>query len=801
MLSAMPGRRIVAALENFVRLSFCAALAGCAVTTVGASGSAARPADPVAGPSVRDVVEFTRIVQPTAGDLDRGLSTVSPDGSTAFVVTRRANTRIDRNRYQILLLDLRPETLVAGRAAQPKVLATLDPELDHNAAYPALQDVQWAGNRTLVFRARIKGRVFQVFRVEAASGRLTQLTHSPTDVVSFDVSEDLKRVLYTAQLDNPPLAPGERSVVVGNRSFWSVKFGQTDMRAQMRQYQHFVVDAGSRGKARALGDPFVDGTTAKPPVNLSPDGRWALLPRYEPQRQRAWNEAYPLIAEATATLGPAVAMDPLSYFSRPSRYVPRRLVAFRVADGVPHMIVDAPDDMAGMPRPDLLWQRGGRSVIVAGTHLPVDHPGSPEVRKASHVIEYWPDTGRWAVVAQLKGRLVGVQAVSAMPDGFAVTDGGGRRLFQRQQGGEWQELPASGAAAAPTGWSLRLQESLDQPPDAVAQGPAGQTVRLTELNPQVSAEWGRMRPYAWRDAKGREWNGGLMLPAGHDGRSRLPLVIQTYGFAANRFYLDGANTAIGFTSGFAGRAFLREGIAVLAFPVRPSTDAPRTEAAANLTFMDGVQGVIEALVAEGVIDRDRVGIMGWSMTGERVLNQVTFGPAPIRAATILDGDANTVFSLAVTYGRSDDIVARKSKTNEGMPFGEGYANWMRNDPALHTECVKAALRIETYGPWVLNNWDIYALLRQQYKPVEMVVIPGGSHGLMTPSERMISLQGNVDWFRFWLRGEVRKESVLQGEDAAALELQYRSWQQMAELKTVDDARPECVRKTGQPARP
>jgi dipeptidyl aminopeptidase/acylaminoacyl peptidase len=235
---------------------------------------------------------------------------------------------------------------------------------------------------------------------------------------------------------------------------------------------------------------------------------------------------------------------------------------------------------------------------------------------------------------------------------------------------------------------------------------------------------------------------------------------------------------------------------VLAFPVRPDTDVPRTESGDIAAFMDGVRGAIDALVADGLVDRDRVGIMGWSMTGERVLNQVTFSDAPIRAATILDGDANTLFSLTVTYGVSDGIQARKATTNDGLPFGETLEAWVRNDPALHTDCVRAALRIESYGPWVRNNWDVYGLLRRQFKPAEMVILPGGTHGLMTPSERMISLQGNVDWFRFWLKGEERSEPFLWAESDLTLKDQYRRWHEMAALKHADDARPACARKGG-----
>jgi len=95
-----------------------------------------------------------------------------------------------------------------------------------------------------------------------------------------------------------------------------------------------------------------------------------------------------------------------------------------------------------------------------------------------------------------------------------------------------------------------------------------------------------------------------------------------------------------------------------------------------------------------------------------------------------------------------------------------------------------------------DHWDIYALLRRQYKPVEMVMIPQGAHALSRPSERMISMQGNVDWYRFWLKGEQRSAPVLPRETGAALAEQYARWSQMVGLKRAVDAKPACVRAAG-----
>ena len=785
--------RLGRAVSGRVSAGLVALFAFCAhIETLAAAGPA--------GPSVAEVVEMTRIVQPRKSDSDDLRAQVSPDGRSAFIVVRQALVKEDLNRYRILLLDLDSGRLSGARPRPARALYSLDVLDDRSYGRPAIRDARWLNDRTIVFLGRVQGAPMQVYRLDVMSGHALALTREANPIVSFAVSDDLRRVVYAVQVPNPPLPPGERSIVVGNRSFWSVMHGQQDLVAQQRYYQYAVADVGSGRPARRLGSPFPETSRQQPTVDISPDGRWALLHKWEPDRQQAWASRYPLLASALERHGPASRIDPLQYFSQPTGHAARRLVAYRLGDGAVRQALDAPDDaLPGLAqrRRDRMWVDGGRSVIIAGTHLP--WVGADKGPSASYVVEYWPDQDRWQVIAELRHRLTALHADIAGGQAFTLLDGEVRRTFERSGGRGWIESTTSDVSRGAVTrrsegeqWRLRFAESLDTPPDVVAEGPDGQTVPLTRLHTQHRPEeWGTMQPFSWTDAQGRRWDGGLMTPAGHDPRHRMPLIIQTYGFADSKFYLDGANLSSDFTSGFPGRALLREGFLVLAFPTRPGNLVPVDEPSANKAFADGVRGAIEALASQGLVDRERVGILGWSATGERVLNLLAFSDVPIRAATLLDGDANTLFSLTITYGFSDSTQVRKEQSNGGGPFGSSLETWVRSDPSLNTDCIDAALRIETYGPWVLNNWDIHALMRRQYKPVEMIVIPGGAHALSRPSERMLSLQGNVDWYRFWLKGEERREPILQGETSERLAAQYARWHQMRELHKPGERAPRC----------
>lgn len=743
------------------------------------------------GPTVRELVEFRQILQPDNHSDEALRQQVSPDGTRAFIVTRKADVATDRNRYEIQLLHVAPDRLADGRVASPETVLATDVSDDGASPFPAIQDVRWWDELNLIFLARFKGPLFQVYRLHLPTRELVQLTHDTQPIVSFAAAKDMRRLVYAVQVPNPPLKDGARSIVVGNQSFWSVKFGQQQLSAQIRKYRFFVTDGNATQPPRALGEAFVEGNGARPQASISPDGRWALLPRYEPERTQGWARQYPMLAEVMQKYGPGQRVDPLRYFSGPRVFKARRMVAWRLDDGREQAVVDAPDDalpMGGQDRTDRLWQGGGNSVVLAGTHLP-QIPGQ-QMSVASHVIEYWPDTGRWTAIAVLRGRL---DEAIPLSDGFAVVDSGKRRQFRRLAEGGWQEVePGLPPPDQRPAWTLKVSESLNEPPDVVATSATSRTLRLTTLNPQFDAKsWGVMQPYNWRDAQGRQWQGGLMVPSGLQGARRLPLVIQTYGFAPDRFYLDGPNRETGFSSAFAGRAFLREGMLVLAMRQRPVGEPFTDDWRMRRLFDAGVKGAISALVREGRVDPARVGIIGWSATGERVLNLVTFSDAPIRAATIADGDENSLFSYTLTYGFADSTWQHKEAVNRGLPYGPTRSTWVAHDPSLHTDCVRAALRIESYGQTVKNNWDTYALLRRQLKPVEMVLIPDGVHALFRPSERMISLQGNVDWFSFWLAGQKRQNPVFALETSASLKAQYEAWDQMSDLKRTHDRKPRC----------
>lgn len=257
----------------------------------------------------------------------------------------------------------------------------------------------------------------------------------------------------------------------------------------------------------------------------------------------------------------------------------------------------------------------------------------------------------------------------------------------------------------------------------------------------------------------------------------LFFVIQSYGYYFENFFFEGLNFVVcGGKSVFFGCVFVCEGVFVLVMFMSLFGYVGKDLIEQLCLFNEGVRGVVDIFVKEGCVDFVWVGIIGWSMMGEKVLNLVMFFDFFVCVVIIVDGDVNIVFLYMLIYGCLDFIWVYKEVLNYGMLGLVIQVCWVDVDFLLNIVCVKIVFCIEIYGRLVKNNWDIYVFLWCQYKFVEMVVIFGGVYVFLMLSECMVFLQGNIDWFNFWLKGEQWGMFVLVNEIDMFLKYQYEVWQ-------------------------
>jgi dipeptidyl aminopeptidase/acylaminoacyl peptidase len=350
------------------------------------------------------------------------------------------------------------------------------------------------------------------------------------------------------------------------------------------------------------------------------------------------------------------------------------------------------------------------------------------------------------------------------------------RVFAEAVAGNWeQQSDIENDDAQDVFLSVSIRESLNQPPVLVAKDIRTQSSRVIwDPNPQLrSIGLPEATVYHWKDESGHEWTGGLYKPADYHLGHRYPLVIQTHGFTETMFLPSGT-----MTTAFAARALAGAGIVVLQIrgcPIHVSVASE--EAPCNVR---GYEAAVKQLNEEGIIDPEKVGIIGFSRTVYYVMGALTASSLSFKAASITDGVDFGYWQYLLAVDMADNGTGRGSEAiYKAKPFGDGLQQWIKSSSMFKMQQVNAPLMVVGEGVTsAMLMWEPYAALRYLHKPTDLVLLNTNEHILTNPAVRLASQGGSVDWFRFWLQGYE--------DPALAKAEQYRRWRGLCDMQKADN---------------
>jgi dipeptidyl aminopeptidase/acylaminoacyl peptidase len=286
-------------------------------------------------------------------------------------------------------------------------------------------------------------------------------------------------------------------------------------------------------------------------------------------------------------------------------------------------------------------------------------------------------------------------------------------------------------------------------------------------NPQLQEiAFGKVEEIQFTGAAQKEVRAGLYFPVGYVPGKKYPLVVQTNGFDPKSFWIEGS-----FTTAFAAQALAGRGFLVLQVPDVHDWDVTPDE---GPNMAETLERAIEYVDRLGILDRDRVGIIGFSRTGLYVHYLLTHSKVRFAAAVIADG-SDGGYSQYLQFLSSHQFTASDSEAlNGGMPFGSGLLYWLRRSPEFSLDLVNTPVMLQVSSPQILPTmWAPFVGLRRLGKPVELLYFPAGTHIMQKPWDRLASQGGSVDWFAFWLKGE--EDPVLSKKD------KYHRWRELRSL--------------------
>jgi dipeptidyl aminopeptidase/acylaminoacyl peptidase len=325
-----------------------------------------------------------------------------------------------------------------------------------------------------------------------------------------------------------------------------------------------------------------------------------------------------------------------------------------------------------------------------------------------------------------------------------------------------------------------------------------QLTTTKQLNPQLaSLSFATVKDVHWKTATGYEIDGLLLIPPGFDKEKRYPLVIQTHAYEG------------GFACGSADPSYAPQPIASSGILYLMRTYPKNFNIADEVRYYPagypGLQGygglqeaafemdiwdsAVDALDSAGMIDRNKVGIVGFSRKGWYVEFILAHAKTHFRAASATDSVLYSVGEYwlyqSPTYLQSFDAMYG------GPPYGDTLRNWMKysisfnldkfHTPLLLEEMGRGqAYRNETYPPVSLaRSFELFTGLNRLHKPVELYYYPNENHQSQSPKARLANVQRNLDWYRFWLQDY---QSPLPADSD-----QFLRWRKLRELQQQDEA--------------
>jgi dipeptidyl aminopeptidase/acylaminoacyl peptidase len=248
----------------------------------------------------------------------------------------------------------------------------------------------------------------------------------------------------------------------------------------------------------------------------------------------------------------------------------------------------------------------------------------------------------------------------------------------------------------------------------------------------------------WKSRDGLDIEGVLSRPVDFDPAKKYPLLLNPHGGPT-------AASLLSFNS--ANQVLAANGYLVLQPNFRGSTGKGEKFAAANKNtwgqgdYDDCITGV-EALLARGIADRERLGAYGWSYGGYMtfwILTQTDMFKAVSPGAGLTN-----IYSM---YSQNDIQRYLRWFYADASPWDNFELYWDRS-PMKYVKNVKTPTLIlhgqnDTRVP-IAQAQEFYRALLENKVPVEFVVFPREGHGIAEPRHQLDRIRRYVAFFGKYL---------------------------------------------------
>jgi dipeptidyl aminopeptidase/acylaminoacyl peptidase len=295
--------------------------------------------------------------------------------------------------------------------------------------------------------------------------------------------------------------------------------------------------------------------------------------------------------------------------------------------------------------------------------------------------------------------------------------------------------------------------------------PATSPVKLTNAGSQLSGfDLAKREVIHWKSGDGTPIEGILYKPADFDPSRKYPLLV----------VIHGGPTGIDVPAIYADRyypieRFIAKGALVLRPNYRGSAGYGEKFRSLNVRnlgvgdYADVISGV-DSLIAQGFVDKDRVGAMGWS-EGGYISAFITTSSDRFKAVSVGAG-----ISDWLTYYANTDITPFTRQYLHATPWDDPDI-YRKTSPISYIAKAKTPTLIQQGGSDrrvpVAGSFELRQALEDHGVPVKMVIYDGFGHPIDKPKQQRAVMEENENWFDHYIWGDPLAASLTPSATSSA----------------------------------
>lgn len=564
------------------------------------------------------------------------------------------------------------------------------------------------GSAVTFLARREKEKETQVWMVPADGGQPLRVTESPTSVLAYQWSPDGKRLAYIATTP-----PTEREKALKAAGYEFVYFEEN-----IKHRNISIVDVDGGGKASGLRQLTNDITAWT--LEFSPDGRWIAF----------GGSALNLVDH---------------------QYMFQKIYLIDVATGTRRQLTDNPGKLG-----NYAFSPDGRALAYNAALTRHDHSASQVF-----VIPIGGAEAKNLTPPKFRGNVTWVgwkdnqnvvyRSAEGVHAALSVVPLSGKErsliLHSQQTGVVFDDISSAAGLKA-----FACVGGTPSSPAEVYYWNGTKLDRLTNVNPWLEDRTlGKQEVMRYKARDGLEIEGLLISPVGAVKGKPSPLIVVVHGGPEAHYANDWLTTYSN-----PGQVLANKGYAVFYPNYRGSTGYGVEFAAASFgdaagKEFDDIADGIDFLVAQGVADKQRVGLGGGSYGGFASAWFATYYTEKVRAVCMFVGISDLISKVGTT-----DIPWEEYSVHAGRHIEEMWDFALKRSPIYYARQSKTATLImgglADTRVHPSQSMELYRRMKMNGHPaVRLVQYPGEPHGNTKQPGRIDVLYRTLAWYDWYVQ--------------------------------------------------